>query len=173
MTASGVQSCSKAATEFFMPTVHIAVKKLLRKKYPFSPIFIVLDNAAYQRCKKVKDFAAELSISLVFLPLTIYSLHWNIEVSFYEMKKFWSLEDYMLRSKIGIERLTNLLMIVYSLMTLLPFYDSLFFPLADKSPQETRFLIDRQIQQELFFATFEIQPTSSKINFSSFFACAG
>ena len=30
MTASGVQSCSKAATEFFMPTVHIAVKKLLR-----------------------------------------------------------------------------------------------------------------------------------------------
>lgn len=42
--------------------------KLLRKKYPFSPIFIVLDNAAYQRCKKVKDFAAELSISLVFLP---------------------------------------------------------------------------------------------------------
>ena len=74
----------------------------------------------------------------------------------------------MLRSKTGIERLINLLMIVYSLMTLLPFYDSLFFPLADKSPQETRFLIDRQIQQELFFATFEIQPTSSKINFYSF-----
>ena len=109
----------------------------------------------------------------MFLPLTIYSLRWNIEVSFYEMKKFWSLEDYMLRSKTGIERLINLLMIVYSLMTLLPFYDSLFFPLADKSPQETRFLIGWQIQQELFFATFEIQPTSSKINFSSFFACAG
>ena len=105
----------------------------------------------------------------LFLPLTIYSLRWNIEVSFYEMKKFWSLEDYMFRSKIGIERLTNLLMIVYSLMTLLPFYDSLFFPLTDKSPQGTRFLIGWQIQKELFFATFENQPTSSKINSYSFF----
>ena len=109
----------------------------------------------------------------LFLPLTIYSLHWNIEVSFYEMKKFWSLEDYMFRSKIGIERLIHLLIIVYSLMTLLPFYDSLFFPLADKSPQETRFLIGWQIQKELFFATFENQPTSSKINFPSFLLVPG
>ena len=31
-----------------------------------------------------------------FLPLTIYSLRWNIEVAYYEQKKFWSFGSYML-----------------------------------------------------------------------------
>ena len=61
-----------------------------------------------------------------FLPLTIYALRWNIETSYYQQKKFWSLEKYMLRSKDGIECLLNLLTILYSLMLLLPFLDSDF-----------------------------------------------
>lgn len=40
----------------------------LRKKYPDEFIYVILDNAAYQRCKKVKQKAEQLNISLLFLP---------------------------------------------------------------------------------------------------------
>ena len=40
----------------------------LRKKYPDEFIYVILDNAAYQRCRKVKRKAEELNINLVFLP---------------------------------------------------------------------------------------------------------
>ena len=40
----------------------------LRKKYPDEWIYVILDNAAYQRCKKVKQKAEKLNINLVFLP---------------------------------------------------------------------------------------------------------
>ena len=56
-----------------------------------------------------------------FLPLTIYSMRWHIEVAYYEQKKFWSFGTYMLRRKIGIERLTNLLTVLYAFMVPLPF----------------------------------------------------
>lgn len=47
------------------------VEKLLRlmaKKYTQLPIYIVLDNARYQRCHYVQNIAKELGIQLVFLP---------------------------------------------------------------------------------------------------------
>ena len=97
-----------------------------------------------------------------FLPLTIYSLRWNIEVAYYEQKKFWSFGSYMLRSKVGIERLTNLLSFLYAFMTLLPFYDSTFFSLASNSPQQSRFIIGMNIWQELFSVAFDDRHTSSK-----------
>ena len=97
-----------------------------------------------------------------FLPLTIYSLRWNIEVAYYEQKKFWSFGSYMLRSKVGIERLTNLLSVLYAFMTLLPFYDSTFFSLASNSPQQSRFIIGMNIWQELFSVAFDDRHTSSK-----------
>ena len=95
---------------------------------------------------------AETDIS--FLPLTIYALRWHIETAYYEQKKFWSLGDYMLRSKDGIECLLNLLTILYSMMSLLPFLDSYFSFLSGKSSQQSRFLLSYQIQQDLFFAAF-------------------
>ena len=99
---------------------------------------------------------------LQFLPLTIYSLRWNIEVAYYEQKKFWSFGTYMLRSKVGIERLTNLLSVLYAFMTLLPFYDSTFFSLASNSPQQSRFVIGMTIWHELFSVAFDDRHTSSK-----------
>ena len=71
---------------------------------------------------------AETDIS--FLPLTIYALRRHIETAYYEQKKFRSLGDYMLRSKDGIECLLNLLTILYSMMSMLPFPDSYFLPLS-------------------------------------------
>jgi len=80
------------------------------------------------------------------------------------------LGNYMLRSKIGIERLTNLLTLLYSFMTLLPFYDKTFSALSDNSPQQSRFVIGMTIWQELFFAAFEHGHISSKNALS--FACS-
>ena len=97
-----------------------------------------------------------------FLPLTIYSLRWNIEVAYYEQKKFWSFGAYMLRSKVGIERLTNLLSVLYAFMTLLPFYDSTFICLASNSPQQSRFVIGMTIWHELFSVLFDVHQTHSK-----------
>jgi len=89
-----------------------------------------------------------------FLPLAIYSLRWNIEVVFYELKTFWALGDYMLRSKDGIERLLNLISIVYGLTILLPWKDPVFARFKDYSPQQIRFLLGSYIQQHRFFASF-------------------
>jgi len=40
----------------------------LRQKYPVGRLILVMDNARYQRCKKVFDKAHSLNIELVFLP---------------------------------------------------------------------------------------------------------
>ena len=68
----------------------------------------------------------------------------------------------MLRKKVGIERLTNLLTVLYAFMTILPFCDDTFLSLAHNSPQQSRFVIGMTIWQELFFATFEHGHISSK-----------
>jgi hypothetical protein len=95
---------------------------------------------------------AETNRSL--LPLTIYALRWHIETAYYEQKKFWAFGNYMLRSRDGIECLLNLLTLVYSLMSLLPFLDSSFSFLTDVSPQQARFLLSCRIHQDLFFDAF-------------------
>ena len=51
-------------------------KRQLRKKYPIIPIYLVMDNARYQKCKLVMNLAKELNITLVFLPS--YSPNLNI-----------------------------------------------------------------------------------------------
>ena len=42
--------------------------KKLREKFPEEVLYVIMDNAAYQRCKKVAQAAEELKINLVFLP---------------------------------------------------------------------------------------------------------
>ena len=58
-----------------------------------------------------------------YIPLFLYSCSWNIEISYYELKIFWSLCSYMVRSRKGIEMLINLINISYSAMKLLPYVD--------------------------------------------------
>ena len=101
-----------------------------------------------------------------FLPLTIYALRWHIETAYYEQKRFWSFGSYLLRSRDGIECLLNLLTIVYSMMSLLPFLDSSFSFLKEVSSQQARFLICYQIHQDLFFDTFVRQFMHIKNTFS-------
>ena len=89
-----------------------------------------------------------------YLPLAWYSLRWNIEISYYEGKKFWFLEEYRIRSKEGIERLVNLMSISYSAMTLLPYSDDAFSGYQSASAQETKYGISQQIQTNIILCSF-------------------
>lgn len=97
-----------------------------------------------------------------FLPLTIYALRWNIEVSFYELKTFWTLPDYRLRSQLGIDRLLNLLALCYALAKILPFLIPDFRPLVGLSAQQSRFYLGKAIRSEVFFAAFVAPSLTSK-----------
>lgn len=92
--------------------------------------------------------------NISYLPLAWYGLRWNIEVSYYEGKTFWSMEEYRIRSKEGIERLVNLISLSYSAMTLLPYSDETFSGYQSASAQETRYEIGQQIQADIILCSF-------------------
>lgn len=69
--------------------------KLIREKNPDDCIYVILDNAAYQHCKKVKNFAATMNINLIFLPS--YSPNLNL------IERLWK----FLRSKIPANKYYN------------------------------------------------------------------
>ncbi len=89
-----------------------------------------------------------------FIPLSLYTFRWNIEVSYYEQKTFWSLCSYMVRSRKGIEMLVNLINISYCAMKLLPYSDELFYGYQSVSVQEFRFALSEQIRKQIFYAAF-------------------
>ncbi|MCI6124844.1 MAG: hypothetical protein MR738_01895, partial [Enterocloster clostridioformis] len=89
-----------------------------------------------------------------FIPLLCYTFRWNIEVSYYEQKTFWSLCSYMLRSRKGIEMLVNLINISYCVMKILPYQEESFSKYRTESVQEFRFALSEQIRQQVFYAIF-------------------
>ncbi len=89
-----------------------------------------------------------------YIPMFLYSFRWNIEVSYYEQKTFWSLCSYMVRSQKGIEMLVNLINIAYCAMKLLPYQDDHFSKYRNGSVQEIRFALSSQIREQIFFTTF-------------------
>ena len=101
--------------------------------------------------KTIRSYGAE---NVFYLPLAWYGLRWNIEVSYYEGKTFWSLEEYRIRSKEGIERLVNLISLSYGAMTLLPYSDETFSGYQSASAQETRYEIGQQIQSDIILCSF-------------------
>ena len=91
---------------------------------------------------------------MLYVPLFLYQFRWNIEISYYEQKKFWSLERYMLRSRIGIERMLNLITILYSAMKILPYMEKDFSEYQTESVQEFRFYLSKTIREQLIIQTF-------------------
>ena len=89
-----------------------------------------------------------------YIPLFFYAFRWNIEVSYYEQKTFWSLCGYMVRSRKGIEMLVNLINITYCAMKLLPYQDETLSEYRNESVQEFRFALSGQIRRLVFYATF-------------------
>ena len=89
-----------------------------------------------------------------FIPLLCYYFRWNIEVSYYEQKTFWSLCSYMIRSNKGIEILVNLINVAYCAMKMLPYQDEVFSKYRNESVQELRFALSEEIRRQVFYATF-------------------
>ncbi len=85
-----------------------------------------------------------------YIPLFLYSCRWNIEISYYEQKTFWSLCSYMVRSCKGIEMLINLINISYFAMKLLPYVDDKFAGYRNKSVQDFRFALSEGIRSRIF-----------------------
>lgn len=84
--------------------------------------------------------------------LSLYRVRWNIEVSYYEQKTFWSLEKYMVRGSNSIKLLINLINVAYSAMKILPYYDSKFSEFINDTPQELRMFISEKISNQIFFS---------------------
>ena len=97
-----------------------------------------------------------------YIPLFLYSCRWNIEISYYEQKTFWSLCSYMVHSCKGIEMLVNLINISYSAMKLLPYLDDKFADYRNKSVQDFRFALSEGIRSQVFFTTF-VQNVENRI----------
>lgn len=93
------------------------------------------------------------SSRMMYIPYMLYSLRWNLEVSYLEQKTFWSLTRYMVRKQKGIEMLINLISLSYAGMKLLPLVDPEFEKYKKSSPQEIRFFISQEIQEEVFMAS--------------------
>ena len=69
--------------------------KNLAVEYVGRPIYIILDNASYQKCILVKNMAASLGINLVFIPS--YSPNLNL------IERFWKFTKSKLRTKYYID----------------------------------------------------------------------
>ena len=95
-----------------------------------------------------------------YIPLFFYSFRWQIEVSYYEQKTFWSLCRYMVRSTPGIEMMINLICTTYSAVRLLPYVDPLFSKYRGSSPQEIRFALSQKIHEQIFLSNFAFSAES-------------
>lgn len=105
------------------------------------------------------------SSRMQYIPLLCYCFRWNIEVSYYEQKTFWSLCSYMVRSWKGIEMLVNLINISYCAMKILPYQEEAFSKYRSESVQEFRFALSEEIRRQIFYATFlQDVETSKKSN---------
>jgi transposase len=65
--------------------------KKVAKEYVGKPVFVVLDNARYQKCDAVKELAKALKIQLIFIPP--YSPNLNL------IERLWKFAKNGLRSK--------------------------------------------------------------------------
>ena len=83
--------------------------RLLRRSHWGESITIILDNAAYQRCYLVREYAILLDINLVFLPS--YSPNLNLIERLWKFVKKQSLNNYYYETfdafKAGIDACLN------------------------------------------------------------------
>ena len=86
-----------------------------------------------------------------------YSQRWNIEINYYEHKIFWSLGDYRVRSKQGIENLVNLINVAHASMKILPYLESSLEKYEKLSAQQVRFHMSEIVRGNLFFDSLALR----------------
>ncbi len=99
--------------------------------------------------------------TLAYHPLFLYKIRWNIEISYYEQKKFWSFCRYMVLHTHGIELLINIINLAYNATKLLPYVDANFVSYQAQNPQEFRFFLNKQIREQLIFLPALLYKTPS------------
>lgn len=92
-----------------------------------------------------------------------YTIRWDIEVIFYELKTFWSFGNYMVRTEKGIETYINILGLVYTFTKILPFWAEEFSELKSSSAQEIKSQLALYIREELILDSFVSKLESTKI----------
>lgn len=92
----------------------------------------------------------------------VFRMRWPIEVMFYQEKTFWSFGNYMVRSKVAIEKYAYLVGVTYTLVTLLPFIDDDFSEYQYQSPQEVKYALGSELHRELIFSNLLETLQSSK-----------
>ena len=107
-------------------------------------------SCAWHENSELRNCPAEEAL---LYPLKLYKLHWSIETNYYEQKIFWSIDKYMVRKHIGIERLLNMIDITHSMIKTLPYIDNLFYEYRNMSAQECRHKLKELINKEIFFGS--------------------
>ncbi len=101
--------------------------------------------------KTKNDFKQKKGSTMSEVPvLKEYSLRWNIEVIFYELKTFWSFGNYMVVKEKGIEAYINLLATAYTIVKCYPFMAENSEEFIDLSPQQIKTTLSRYLREELF-----------------------
>ena len=108
-------------------------------------------------------------------PLKLYKLRWSIETNYYEQKTFWSIDKYMVRKHIGIERLLNMINIAHTMTKILPYIDNMFYEYRNMSAQECRHKLRELISKEIFFGSLAscAQTAKSSVIIMEFLADMG
>ena len=116
-------------------------------------------SCAWQETRGLRQTGAG---DVMFYPLRLYGFRWHIETNYYEQKMFWSLKEYRLRSRNGIEHLVNLVNIAHASMRILPYSMPKLEALRGKSAQEVRFVLGKLTQREVFFAKLAREAQTDK-----------
>lgn len=101
--------------------------KILRQQNSDEWIYVILYNAAYQRCKKVKNCASKLNINLIYLPpyspnLNLIEHLWKfLRSKIFSNKYYDSFKTFLIKSMIFL-----CLFIMISLILLIPCCLSIF-----------------------------------------------
>ena len=110
----------------------------------FSPETLPIDD-------KAKAF---LSDHREILPLFVYKRRWFIEICYMEQKKYWGLQNYMVRRENSFTSVVNLNNALYALTSMLPYLDPAFQFLGKFSIQERRGILGEAIHNGLIFGKF-------------------
>ena len=108
-------------------------------------------------CTLMKDkdlFSARSGKMKQFIPYMLYDNRWAIEKTYYEMKTFWHLTEYRVRSAQGIETLVNLINVAYAYSIMLPYRNEDYADLKGLSPQVIRYTFSRNVQKEIIIAEY-------------------
>lgn len=73
---------------------------------------------------------------------------------------FWSLGDYRVRSKQGIENLVNLINVAHALMKILPHVEPILEKYEGLRDQQVRFQISELVRANLFFDSLALRAKS-------------